>query len=361
MGKLFSKLAEAEGAVNPDNADIAMLNCLRFPSPSVNWTFATPGFGLPFGCHAIYWGPPKSGKSLVANAQAGQLHRDDPEALVIKLNTELRGEIQGGNKSLNMFGIDKKRWMELDRNSASGVFDFIEQDVAAMCQAGEKIRLLIVDSITNVQGRRAANADSIDVQNIGDVALTVSEGLKRILPVIRKHKIALISTNHARAELDPKEQAKHKMIKMAGGFALKHLAEYFCYIEPNQSKDGSKNLLEEEFKDPEIKDFMEHSAKTAHKIRFCVTESSTGVAGRVGEFTLDYDRGIVNQHEEVALLAINLGIVERPDNTNYILPGGDKKIRGFANYVMAVRDNEEIQQTLMRKIIEHNAKNHIGL
>lgn len=359
MGKLFSKLRESEGAVNPDTADLAMLNCLRGPSPSVNWTFATPGFGLPFGCHAIYWGPPKSGKSLVANAQAGQLHRDDSEALVIKINTELRGEIQGGNKSLTMFGIDKNRWQELDRNSAAGVFDFIEHDVDAMCQNGEKVRLLIIDSLTNIQGRRAANAESVDVQNIGDVALTQSEGIKRILPIIRKHKIALISTNHARAELDPKEQMRGKKIKMAGGFAMKHLAEYFCYIEPNQSKDGRQNLLEEEFKDEEIKDFMDHAAKTGHKIRFCVTESSTGVAGRVGEFTLDYEKGIVNQHEEVAMLGLNLGIVERPNNQTYVV--GDKTIRGFASYVSMVRDNEEVQQLLMRKIIEKNSKTNIGL
>lgn len=361
MGKLFSKLAEAEGAVNPDTADLAMLNCLRGPSPSVNWTFATPGFGMPFGCHAIYWGPPKSGKSLVANAQAGQLHRDDPEALVLKYNTELRGEIQGGNKSLNMFGIDKKRWMELDRNSPEGIFDHIEHEVDAMCQAGEKIRMVIIDSMTNITGRRAMNADTVMTQQIGDNALTNAEGLKRILPVIRKHKIALISTNHARAELDMQQQMRGKKMKMAGGYAYKHLAEYFCFIEPNESKDGKKNLLEEEFKDPEIKDFMEHAAKTGHKIRFAVTESSTGVAGRVGEFTLDYDRGIVNQHEEIALLAINLGIVERPDNTNYVLPGSDKKIKGFANYVMAVRDSLELQQVLMQAIVAKNAKNHVGL
>lgn len=358
MGKLFAKLKEADGAVNPDNADTAMLSCLRGPSPSTNWTFATPGFGLPFGCHAIYWGPPKSGKSLVANAQAGQLHRDDPDSLAIKLNTELRGEIQGGNKSLSMFGIDKSRWQELDRNSPEGVFDFIEHDVDAMCQAGEKIRLLIIDSLTNISGRRALNTDTIMTQNIGDNALTVSEGLKRILPIIRKHKIALISTVHARAELDMQEQMRGKKIKMAGGWAMKHLAEYFCYIEPNQSKDGKKDLLEQEFKDPDIKDFMDHSAKTGHKIRFSVTDSSTGVSGRVGEFTLDYERGIVNQHEEVALLAINLGIVQRPNNLSYVANG--QTYKGFANYVMAVRDNAELQSYLMGQIIKSGVENYVG-
>lgn len=356
---MFSKMREQEGAVNPDTADLAMMNCLRGPSPSVNWTFATPGMGIPFGCHAIFWGPPKSGKSLVANSMAGQLHKDDPEALIIKYNTELRGEIQGGNKSLSMFGIDKDRWQELDRNQPDGIFDHISQDVEAMCQAGEKVRMIIIDSATNIQGRRSMNATTVMTQQIGDNALTLKDGYQQILPTIRKHKIVLISTTHARAELDMQEQMRGRKIKMASSWATKHLAEYFCYIEPNQSKDGKKNLLDEEFTDPEVKDFMEHSRKFAHKIRFRVTDSSTGEAGRTGEFTMDYEKGIVNQHEEIALMGINLGIVERPNNTMYVIDG--KQYRGFAAYVTAVRDNPEIQEFLTKKIIEKNFLTRVGL
>jgi hypothetical protein len=358
MGKLFAKMREQEGAVNPDNADMAMLNCLRSPSPSVNWTFATPGFGIPFGTHSIFWGPPKSGKSFVANMFAGQLHQDDPDALILKYNSELRGEIQGTNKSLSMFGIDKNRWQELDRNQPDTIFDHISTDVDAMCQAGEKVRMIIIDSSTNIQGRRSMNADTIMTQQIGDNAATLKDGFMQILPIIRKHKIALISTAHARAELDQQEQMRGKKIKMASAWATKHLAEYFCYVEPNQSKDGKTSLLEESFTDDGVKDFMEHSRKFAHKIRFRVTDSSTGEAGRTGEFTIDYDRGIINQYEEIALMGVNLGIVQRPNNQTYVV--GSQQIRGFANYVQMVRDNAEVQQYLAKAIMEKNASTRTG-
>lgn len=102
--------------------------------------------------------------------------------------------------------------------------------------------MIIIDSLTGIAGRRMLNSDTISQQQIGDQALTIKDGLMRILPVIRKHKIAMIATAHIRAEMDQLEQMRGNKVKMAAGWATKHTFEYFCYVEPNLSKDGKNDL-----------------------------------------------------------------------------------------------------------------------
>jgi hypothetical protein len=347
MGKL-SRLRKLEGAVNDFK-----LEHLRSPSPSINWAYANKGKGLTFGMHAILWGKPKSGKSLIAKMYAGQLLKDDPEAIVLEFNTELRGKFQSTPETLAKFGIPNDgRFISFDVNEPEKVFDVIQKDVSAAIQDGEKVKLIIIDSLTNIQGRRSMNADSVSVQQIGDKALTIQTGLERILPIVRKHDIALISTAHARAEMDQRKQMQGKTIKMANSFAAQHLAEYFIYVERNETKDGRTDLAGEEFLDQETKDFMDKAERTAHKIRFQLTDSSFGVSGRTAEFTLDYDKGLINVHEEIFVLAKNLGIITKPNNVTYQYK--DKSFRGLVACLTAIRDNEELQKELLTEIYERS-------
>ena len=81
-----------------------------------------------------------------------------------------------------------------------------------------------------------------------------------------------------------------------GAWATKHMAEYFVYVAPNQSKDGKTTLAGEEFLDEKTKDFMDKAQRTGHKIRMTVKENSLGPANRTAEFTLSYTHCIVKQY-----------------------------------------------------------------
>lgn len=348
--KFMSKLLKEEGVVQFGNSN-PLANCLRSPSPSVNWAFANAGHGLPFGYSCVLYGPPKGGKSILCNSWIGQLHKDDPEALALSFNTELRGEIQSNEDQLRLWGIDPDRFRVLNRNTPEGVFDFIEKDIAAACQEGEKIKLIVIDSLTGIQGRRSMNADTVMTQQIGDHALTIQTGLQRILPVIRKYNIALIMTAHVRAELDQAEQMRGNTVKMAASWATKHMAEYFVFVAPNKSKDGRTTLTGEEFVNEQgPTDFMGKSDKTGHKIRLTVKENSLGIAGRTAEFTLDYAKGIVNQHEEIFELALAHGVITKPNNVMYQI--GESQYRGLAAVLTAIRDDQRIQETLLKAVFE---------
>lgn len=353
MSKFLTRLRKMEGAVTPGQHD-PLADCLKTPSPSVNWAFGIAGHGLPYGYSMILYGPPKGGKSIICNAMVGELHRQDPEAIAITFNTELRGEAQANEQQMKTWGIDPDRFQVFDVNQPELIFDRIETDIAALCQEGAKIRLITIDSLAGIQGRRSMNATTVMQQQIGDEAATLQAGLKRILPIVRKYKIALIMTTHVRAEMDMKEQMRGKTIKMASAWAAKHMAEIFAYIEPNRSKDGRVNLAGEDFTDKEVVDFMEKSQKTGHKIRFRIEESSIGPAGRTAEFTLDYNNGIINQHEEIFTLAKNLGILQRPNNTTYTY--GEKSWRGLVNCLTAIRDDSELQKDLLMHIFKKDKK-----
>lgn len=349
MSKLLDKLRKLEGAVIMGGGD-ALMNTLRTPSPSINWAFANRGYGLPFGYSMVLYGPPKGGKSIICNAFIGQLHQDDPEAVSVTFNTEMRGELQQSEYATGAFGIDPDRHLTYDVNQPNMIFDRIETEIAAACQDGLKVKLIIIDSLKGIAGRRSLNATTIDTQQIGDQAATLGDGFMRILPMIRKYKIALVMTTHIRSEMDKVEQMRGKTVKMAAAFAVKHMAEYFCFVEPNQAKDGKVTLAGETFLDADAKDFNDNSLKKGHKVKFKVTGNSIGPDSRSAEFTLDYQQGIINQYEEVFTLAKNLGIIEKPNNLTYMYK--DKKWVGLKNCLVALKDDPALCSQILADVFE---------
>lgn len=344
--KLFASLMKLEGAVSREYDPLD--HCIRTKSHSVNWALANKGHGLPEGFSMILWGPPKAGKSILSNAYIGEVHQSDPEAYTITFNTEMRGSLQQSDKAAAAFGIDPERHITFDVNEPSLIFDRIEKDIAALIDDGLKIKLIIIDSLSNIRGRRGLNANTVDQMQIGDKAITLQEGLERILATLRRKKIALIMTAHARAEMDRTEQMRGNDTKMASAFATKHFAEYFCYVERLENKDSKQNLMKEAFLDESAKDFMDKAMKTGHRIRFKVTGNSIGPDSRVAEFTLDYQEGIINTYEEAFKLGVNYGIIDRPNNVTYSYKG--ESYRGVVAMLTAIKDNPSMEKQIMNEV-----------
>lgn len=350
--KMLNRLRKLDGAVNREYNPYS--NVLRTSSPSINISLANPGYGLPQGYSMILWGPPKSGKSILCNAFIGECHRSDPTAITFTFNTELRGELQQGDDTADMFGIDPNRHITYDVNEPELIFDRIEKEIVPMVKEGLNVKIIVIDSVTNILGRKLANADSVNQHLIGDLAATLQDGLKRIQGPCRRARISLLLTSHARAEMDMGEQKRGKTEKMAGAFALKHFAEYFCHVSAVKGKASNQTLLDESLRDAELKDFLDHGTKTGHRIRFQVDGNSMGPDGRVAEFTLDYQRGIINQYEEIFVLGTNYGVIEKPNQSWYQF--NDQKWHGSKNCLIAIRDNPELRTQILDKIYEKDSK-----
>jgi len=348
--KWMNKLRDMDNVVKRDYNPFA--NVIRTPSPSVNFSFGK-GFGLPRGYSASFYGPPGGGKSLLLNAVIGQLHRDDPEAIAVKFDTEFREEAQLAPTEFAKWGIDPDRLITFADNRPN-IFDTISVDLEAMCQSGAPIALVGIDSINQIQGRRAMNQESIETQQIGDEALTIQTGLKRILPFQRKHHVGLIVCTHVRAEMDALEQKRGNKTRMAGSFGMQHHIEYFLYIERNRNKDAKADLAGKVYEREGAGDVAGNADLTGHKIRTIMKKNSMSAQGRVGEFTLDYNLGIVNTHEEVFLLATNRGVIERPNQTMYQF--GGKEWKGKGAMVQAIKDHPEMQVEILKELQRRDAE-----
>ncbi len=342
----MKKLASFDDAVAPEGNPFA--DVIRTPSPSANFTFGG-GHGLPKGLSLLLFGPPKGGKSLMTYGIIGQLHKDDPEAICMKWDTEFRESIQLPAGREKVYGIDRKRYICYSTNSAEDVFDRIEKDVNAMCQDGAPIKLLVIDSISDIQGNRESTAESVSNVQIGDHAHTIQKGLKRILPIIRKHKIACILTTQVRSEMDPILQRKMGGLKAQASWAVKHFAEFQASVERDESKEGRVDLLDNEFVNKDLQDVrMDAGEATAHKIKFIMRETSTGVRGRQGKFTCAYGQGFINVHEEVFLLGVARNVIDHPNNVTYAF--GDRKWQGKGAILKDLEKDTELQAAIIKEL-----------
>jgi len=303
-----------DGAVLRDRNPFSTI--IQTPSPSMNFVFGNT-WGVPLGYSAVLYGLPKAGKTVILNYTTAQIHKDYEDGHVVKFDTEMREEVQLTRDQMTEMGIDPDRYHTFAVNTPVQVFDRIEKDLAEMCQDGFPLKAVYIDSINGIIGRRMGNADSIDKVQIGDLAQTLQDGFKRILTLQRQHHFAVIVTSQVRAELDPVEQMRGNKYKMAAAFATKHWAEYFIFVEPLNNKDSKSDLLGNKLEDDKFTDLNDNADRTAQKVRVTCKDNSLGPKGRVGVFTLDYRRGIINVHEEVFQLGVNRNVIGRPNSRTY--------------------------------------------
>jgi RecA/RadA recombinase len=341
----MAKLNKMNGVV-VEKKDVFAKTIASF-SPSANFVYGRT-HGLPFGYTSVLFGPPKEGKSVYSHMMAGWLHQTDPDAIVVKVDTEYRSDGQLDENAMRTFGIDPDRLLVIQSNNPEDIFDQIEKDIAANCQAGAPVKMIIIDSVSGIQGRREMTTESVTKQTIGDHAQTVQIGLKRILPIIRKYDIALVLICQVRAEMDMAEQMRGNKFKMQGGFGLQHMAEYFISVEKNKTAAGRKDLAGNELRDENVKDLVDKGEQVAMKIRIKMRDSSMGPKGRTGEFTFHFQKGVVSQYEEVFKLADNRNIVSRPNNL--VWEFGGEKWNGKDKFIEALKTRPELCEAIVAEL-----------
>lgn len=340
--KWMKQLLKNENAVDGTYDPFAIGNVLQSPSPSLNWIFGK-GSGIPYGYSAVLYGEPKMGKSLISNLLIGHMHNSHPDYMALKYNTEMREEGQ----MADYWGIDNNRYMAMNTNKPNEIFDHLMDEIRPMVQQGMPLKMINIDSLQGIQGVRESNAKSVTDTQIGDNALTIQKGLKYILELIRKHKIALVCTSQMRANLDSGMYGPKT--KMAGSFGQKHFFEYFIEVKRDNSADGKKDLLGNTFLNDDVKDFKDNKEKTAHKIYVTMADSSMGRGtNRSGEFTLSYDKGLINVHEEVFNLARMYKIITTTNNRTYTYNGQD--FNGKPAVAKFLMENPNIAQEIMKEI-----------
>jgi hypothetical protein len=92
---------------------------------------------------------------------------------------------------------------------------------------------------------------------------------------------------------------------------------------------------------------------TGHKVYVKCEANSIGPQGRAGVFTLDYDKGIINQHEEIFFLAKGVGVIKLEGRTYTY---GDQKWIGKKECALAIRDNPKLATQILEDVKKLDAK-----
>lgn len=342
MNKWTKQLRNYDDVVNYEYDSFAPENCRYTPSPYFNWIFANKANGAPKNSSILFFSEPKAGKSLSIYAMAADIHKRDPEAIVIYFNTEMRGQLQFGA----MPGIDKERLIIYDTNQATEIFDRVENDIKAMVQDGMPLAMIAIDSLNGIMGIKREAADSVANHLMGDQALTLKNGLGKLIPFCKKNKILLIGTSQMTANMEagsygPKE-------KMSASWYTKHAFEYYVSLKRAGAAEDRQDIEGKTFEEEGLKDARGNKLLNGHKVYVKMEQSSIGAAGRAGVFTLSYDEGIVNQHEEIFWLAKNTGVLKTENNRTYFF--GEHKFNGKKEAAQAIKDNAELAAQLLEEV-----------
>jgi len=350
----MAKLSALSGAIT--KYENPHLSVIRTPSPSINSTFGH-GWGLPLGFTWVMYGEPKDGKSLLANSTIGQLHKDDPEAFVIKFDTEFREKGQMTPQMMKVYGIDPRRYICFSANRPAEVFDRISKDIKAMIQDGMKLKLVLIDSINGVQGRRRMAADSIEDTTIGDLAQTIQDGMKQILPIQRDQDgdgskaFSIICTCQVRSEMDALEQKRlgsGPKVKMAASWGFKHYAEYVMFVKRNKNKEGRQDILGRSYEAKAGGTDLDGKAENVmFRLIGKMRDSSMGPIGRTGEFTFAMDYGVVHTCHEAFLMGTGRGVIER-SGANYSY--GGSTWNGKAAMVLALEQDPDMVKAILKDL-----------
>jgi len=340
--KWMKQLTAYEDTVDYEYDSFAEENCLYTPSPYFNWVFANKANGIPKNSSILFFSEPKAGKSLSIYALIKEMQARDPEGISIYFNTEMRGQLQHNA----IPDIDTERSVIYDTNQAVEIFDRVENDIKAMVQDGMPLRMLAIDSLNGIMGIKRGDADSVSNHLMGDQALTLKNGLGKLIPFCKRNGILLIGTAQMAANLEagsygPKE-------KMSASWFTKHAFEYYVSLKRAGAAEDKQDIEGKTFEEDEMKDARGNKLLNGHKVYVKMEQSSIGQAGRAGVFTLSYDNGIINQHEEIFWLGKNLGVITTPNNRTYNFAG--QSFNGKKETAMAIRDNPKLAAAILEEV-----------
>jgi len=305
--------------------------------------------GIPKGRLIQFYGPPASGKTLMSMLAIKEAQAQDPKALQLFIDSE--GSYDP--KWAAQIGVDPKRvaWVQGDlavngRRCFAALLGVPKEDKKTHMLAG-KAKEGVLDKIA--KGEKGFNFNLIVLDSLGalippgdDVALVgkitmaklakfLTQELKKVSLEVAKAKIPFIMINHKRDTMDP--YSDHTF---AGGNAYAQHLSAKVYFELVGRKDSF--ILDEQ------------ENRIGGVVRAVIEKSKFGPHPRKCEFKVDFRKGVIDTHEEIANLAIAYGIITKASSVSYEY--GDQKWVGQPKLYTALVGNDALVAELTSKIEE---------
>jgi len=318
------------------------------PTGSLSLDDALSAGGLPKGRIIQYYGPAGSGKTLMAILAIYEAQKQDINSQQVFIDAEQTfdpnwAEILGvdtsrvilvegdmaanGRKCFEMLlGVPKEdaKTHILKGKSKEGLLDLIIK--------GElNINLIVLDSLGSILPPGEDTA-AVGKMNMSLLARFLTTTFRKLSLELHKAKVPFIVINHKKDSMDM-YGGDHTY---SGGNTYSHFLSANVYFEAVQRKDAM--VLDEK------------ENKVGHCMRATIEKSKFGPWPRKCEFKVNFGVGIIDQHEEIAQLALDYDVVQK--TTSLTHEYGDKKWVGFPKYCEAIKEDPILASELIVKIGE---------
>lgn len=311
-------------------------NLLQLPSPSLNWAL---GGGLAYGKIITIYGPEQSGKSLLAQLAIAEMHANDKEAWAIWYDAEFSFDRDHARK----LGVDVDRLWVVQSNKPSEIFDHFYDEVWPMIKNDKfPLKIMAIDSIKSIRGPRESVKDSVEDHVIGDISMLLNKAFRKIIEPVRKEGILTICVQQVNEEMDQTKQMQGIKWRVPSGQALKHFSDYMLLIEKVDRKDSKI------FDNQHSNVNANMKIQLGHTVRCRVDKNRTDSPHLMAEFKLKYGVGVVDVASEITDLAINLGVITKPNLASYEFKG--TKVVGRDNFVDLVSSRPELYRELVKAV-----------
>jgi RecA/RadA recombinase len=288
-----------------------------------------------------------SGKSLMAMLAIKEAQITEPETQQVWIDAEQTFDAAWA-KSL---GLDLNRIIVIDEDTAANgrkCFEMLlgvpKEDQKHILKGKSKeglfdkiinkefnINLIVLDSLGSIQPPME-DTSVVGKSNMALMARFLSTTLKKVSLEVKKANVVFIIINHKRDNMDPYGQDH----TFAGGNSYSHFLSANLYFEAVQRKDAM--ILDEK------------ENKVGHPLRATIEKNKMGPWPRKCEFKVHFGKGVIDQHEEIAQLALDYDIISKPSTMSYEY--GDKKWVGAAKFQEAIRSDKTFADELVQKITD---------
>jgi|SRR6185436_1853821 len=304
--------------------------------------------GLPKGRLIQYYGPPGSGKTLMAMIAIKEAQKEDPSAQQVFIDAEqtfspiwaetlgldtTRIIIIDGDTAVNgrkcfemVLGVPKEdaKTHILKGKSKDGLLDKIA--------SGEfNINLIVLDSLGSIIPP-GEDVSAVGKMNMALLARFLTTTFRKLSLEVSKTNVPFIIINHKKANMDP-YGVDHTF---SGGNTYAHFLSANVYFEPVNRADAR------------ILDDKEN--KIGQTIRATIEKSKFGPWPRKCEFKVDFSIGVIDRFEEIAQLSLDYEVVTKPTAVTHEY--GEKKWVGFNKFCEAIKDDLDLSLELENKITE---------
>jgi len=176
-------------------------------------------------------------------------------------------------------------------------------------QSGLKVAACVVDSVQSITPPAEFMADDTEKVIMAGLARYLPQGMKKIIPLSRKHNTTWFFICQVRDNMDMFTQGLQKYV-VPGGNAFHHFIDGLIMFEPINRKDMKIFSVDKSMNGKEIQIGHHVLAKMQNKCR-------VGVPNRVARFKFLYKDGIVDTYEEIVELAILKNLIVTKGNFYY--------------------------------------------